>query len=135
MNAMEKVAWTNLLVSAVAVVVATAMVPLLGSAATSFFALLALIPLGMIFLRQRGARVVVDERDREIDRRAGTIAVGTAWMLLAFVLAAATMWGNYTQAHAVPTAFSNWLIWIQFATCFGVRGLVAVVLYRRQHAA
>ncbi len=135
MNAMEKVAWTNLIVSAGAVVVATATAPWLGAAATSFFALLALTPLGMVFLRQRGSRVVVDERDREIDRQAGRFAVATSWMLLVMVLIAVTMWGSYTQEHAVPTAVLNWLIWIQFAMCFGMRGLAAIVLYRRPHAA
>ena len=134
MNAMEKVAWTNLLVSLAAVGIATALSPWLGGAATRFFALLALIPLGVIFLRQRGARVVVDERDREIDRRAGIIAVGATWMLLVTTLAVATVWSNYTKDHAISTVFLNWLIWIQFATYFGMRGLAAVVLYRRQHA-
>lgn len=135
MNAMEKVAWTNLLVSAVAIVAATAAIPWLGPRATGFFGLLALIPLGMIFLRQRGDRVVVDERDRVIDRKAGNIAVGATWMLLVITLIGATMWGSYTQAHMVSTAFLNWLIWIQAAACFGLRGLAALVLYRRQHAA
>ena len=32
--------------------------------------------------------------------------------------------------------FLNWLIWINFVLCLGMRGLAAVLLYRRQqHAA
>lgn len=135
MNAMEKVAWTNLLVSAGAVIVVTAMVPWLGAAATGFFALLALIPLSALFLRQRGSRVIVDERDREIDRQAARFAVSASWMLLLVGLIGIAMWGGTTQAHAVPTAVLNWLIWIQCATLFGMRGLAAIVLYRRPHAA
>jgi hypothetical protein len=135
MNAMEKVAWTNLLVSAGAVVVVVATIPWLGAGATGFFALIALIPLSAIFLRQRGSRVIVDERDREIDHKAARCAVGASWMLLLFGLITVTIWGSQTHEHAVPTKLLNWLIWSQFATCFGIRGLAAIVLYRRPHAA
>ena len=137
MNAMEKVAWTELVVSVAAVVLASLLIPWLGSqAATSAFALLGLIGFTGAFLRRRGNRVEVDERDREIARRATSIGVGTAWMTLFVALALATTWASYSGTHAVPTAFLNWLIWIQFAICFGTQGLVMVVLYRRQqHAA
>lgn len=135
MNAMEKVAWTNLIVSAAAGLVVIASVPWLGAGATGFFALLALIPLSALFLRQRGSHVVVDERDRDIDRKATRFAVGTSWAVLLVGLISVTTWGSYTQVHAVPTALLGWLIWSQFATCFGLRGLAAIVLYRRPHAA
>ena len=46
------------------------------------------------------------------------------------------MWSVYTQIYSVSTAFLNWLIWIQFAICYGTQGLAMVVMYRRQqHAA
>jgi hypothetical protein len=137
MNAMEKVAWTELVVSVAATVLASLLIPWLGSqAAASGFALLGLIGLSGALLRRRGNRVVVDERDREIARRATSIGVGTAWMSLFMTLIAATMWSSYTQTHSVSTAFLNWLIWIQFAICYGTQGLVMVVMYRRQqHAA
>ncbi len=136
MNAMEKVAWTELVVSAVAVAVATLLSPWLGSAATSAFALLALIMLGAVFVRRRGDRTVIDERDRQIEKRATSIGVGTAWMTLFTALALATVWSSYSNAHAVSTEFLNWLIWVQFAICYGMKGLASVVMYRRQqHAA
>lgn len=136
MNAMEKVAWTELLVSLAAVALVTALLPWLGSRATAGFAVLALIAVGVVFLRRRGNRIVVDERDREIERRATSIGVGTAWMTLFTALVLATVWSSYTEVHAVSTGFLNWLIWIQFAICYGVKGLASVVMYRRQqHAA
>ena len=136
MNAMEKVAWTELVVSVAAVAVATLLFPWLGSRATSAFALLALITLSVVFVRRRGNRIVVDERDREIQRRATSISVGTAWMTLVTALAVATSWSSYSNTHAVSTGFLNWLIWVQFAFCFGMKGLASVVMYRRQqHAA
>jgi cytochrome bd-type quinol oxidase subunit 2 len=136
MNAMEKVGWTELLVSVVAVAVATLLYPWLGERATSAFALLALVMVSVVFLRQRGTRIVIDERDREIERRATSIGVGTAWMALFTALAVAATWSSYTNAHAVSTGFLNWLIWVQFAMYFGIKGLATIALYRRrQHAA
>ncbi|MEX2112135.1 MAG: hypothetical protein WD845_03065 [Pirellulales bacterium] len=133
---MEKVAWTELLVSVVAVATASCLYPWLGNGAASAFALMALVTLGAVFLRRRGNVIVVDERDREIASTATRTATATAWMTLLIVLAVASLWSNYREEHAVSTAFLNWLIWAQFALIFAVRGLVAVVAYRRQpHAA
>jgi hypothetical protein len=136
MNAMEKAAWTELSVSVVAVALATSLYPWLGSRATSAFALLALVVLGYAFIRPRDNRILTDERDREIAARATRLGVGTTWMTLITVLALVTTWESYSGSHAVSTGFLNWLIWIQFALFFGIRGLASVVMYRRQqHAA
>lgn len=135
MNAMEKVAWTELLVAVSAVVAATLLFPWFGTRASGAFGLLGLLVLSVFFVRGRGNRVLIDERDREIERRATRVGVGTAWMVLFTALIAATLWASYSQAHAVSTALLNWLIWIQFAVCYGVKGLAAVLMYRRQHAA
>jgi hypothetical protein len=136
MNAMEKVAWTELVVSVVAVIIVTSLTPLLGSAATAGFACLALIAFSGLFLRQRGMQTVIDERDREIARKAKYISVGTAWMTLVIVLLAATTWSIHRGDHAVSTVLLNWLIWMQFAIVYGTHGLVSIVMYRSQrHAA
>ena len=135
MNAMEKVAWTELVVSVSAVTVATLLFPWLGHRATGGFGLLGLLVLSIVFVRQRGNQVVVDERDREIERRATRIGVGTAWMTLFTALIAATLWANYSHINAVSTRFLIWLIWVQFAICYGTKGLVAVIMYRRQQRA
>jgi len=135
MNAMEKVAWTNLVVCSAALAGATLLVPWLGPKATGMFGILALIPVSLVFLRKKGSHVLIDERDREIDRRSTSIGVGTAWMMLFTALIAATMWSTYLQTHVVSTVFLSWLIWIQFALCYGVKGLASVVMYRRQQRA
>ena len=132
MTAMEKAAWTELLVSVFTVAIVTSLYPWLGNRATAAFGLLGLIVLGTVFLRRRGAAVVVDERDREIANRAGRIGVGSAWMMSLIVLATTSLWSNYNNQHAVSTALINWLIWTQFAMCYGVTGLVAVIAYRRR---
>jgi hypothetical protein len=130
MNAMEKVGWTELLVSVGTLLVVAALTPWLGSAATSGFALLALIVLGGLFLRPRGEQVVVDERDREIARKAKDISIGATWMTLLLALIAACMWSTYRGERAVSTVLLNWLIWLQFAAVYGIHGLVSIVMYR-----
>lgn len=135
MNAMQKVAWTELIVSVTAVATATALVPWLGKGAIGGFGILGFVALAVLFVRRRGNRVVVDERDREIEARATKLGVETAWMTLFLVLIAATLWASYSDAKTVSTAFLTWLIWIQFAICYGVKGLTAIVMYRRQQRA
>ncbi len=136
MNAMERVAWTELLVSVFTVVVVTCSYPWLGNGASGAFALIALAAFGAVFLRRRGAAVVVDERDRQIAKAATRVATETTWMAVLIVLAVCTLWSNYRGQHVVSTAFLNWLIWAQFALMFGIRGLAALIAYRRQpHAA
>ena len=115
-----------------AVALATLLYPWLGSRATSAFALMALIALSYVFIRPRDNRIVIDERDREIAKRATSIGVATAWFTLSAALATATVWSSYSNTHVVSTAFLNWLIWVQFSICYGMKGLASVVMYRRQ---
>lgn len=135
MTAMEKVAWTELSVSVMAVIIVSALLPWLGSHAHAGFAVLGLLGFNLWFLRRRGTAVIVDERDREIERIAMHRGVGTAWMALFLALIALVFWSSLFNNGAVPTGLLTWLIWIQFAICYGVKGLVAAVMYRRQRIA
>ena len=78
MTAMEKVAWTELLVSVAAVVVASVLFPWLGGKAHVGFGLLGLVVCSVWFVRRRGQRVVIDERDRAIEQRATQLGVQAA---------------------------------------------------------
>ncbi|QEG37783.1 DUF2178 domain-containing protein [Bythopirellula goksoeyrii] len=136
MNAMEKVAWTELSVSLVALVLVAFLYPWLGDGATGAFGLMGLLGFSVLFLRQRGKEVVVDERDRDIEQRATRIGVNVAWMTLFMSLAAIVMWSSFTDRDSVSLGVLNWLIWIQFALCFAIKGFVSVKSYRdQQHAA
>jgi hypothetical protein len=135
MTAMEKVAWIELLVSAAAVAAAGALIPWMGDGASGAFGLLGLLGCSIWLLRKRGPSVVVDERDHEIERRATTVGVETAWMTTSLTLIVLVLWSNLNGEGIVTTRVLNWLIWIQFAICFGVKGLVGVMSYRRQHRA
>lgn len=136
MTAMEKVAWTEFLVAIAATIAATALIPWLGSGAAGAFGLLGFIGFGIGFLRHRGAQVIVDERDREIERLAARRGVETAWMTLFISLIAIVVYSSYTTGGTVDTWILSWLIWIQFAVCYGVKGLTAILAYRaHRHAA
>jgi hypothetical protein len=135
MSALEKVAWTEIVVSLAAIVLAAVLIPWLGPAATGAFALLGLLGFTAIFIRRRGTPVVVDERDREIERHATRMGIAVAWMMLFTVLIAASLSANYAQTYAVSTEFLNWLIWLQFAICYATKGLTAVAMYRSQQRA
>ena len=135
MTAMEKVAWTELLVSVVTVAVVSALFPWLGSGAHVAFALLGLLVCSLWFVRRRGQTVVIDERDREIERRATQLGVEAAWMALFLALIGIVFWSSYFNDKVVATRLLTWLIWIQFAICYGVKGLVGVLMYREQSRA
>jgi cytochrome bd-type quinol oxidase subunit 2 len=132
---MEKVAWTEFLVSVAAIVVVSVLFPWLGSKAHAGFGLLGLLACSAWFVRRRGQTVVIDERDRAIERRATQLGVHAAWMALFVALIVLVLWSSYFNEKVVATRLLTWLIWIQFAICYGVKGLVAVLAYRRQRFA
>ena len=132
MTAMEKVAWTELIVSITTIAIVTALIPWLGNGATGAFGLLGFLACGLWFVKGRNKSVVVDERDLEIERRSTRRGIESAWMLLFLALIAIVLWSTYANGKVVPTGILTWLIWLQFATCYFVKGLVAVLAYRRQ---
>jgi len=58
MSAVEKSAWTELMVVVVAVLATAIALPYLGHLASDWFGLLAFLPLGMFFFRKRGDQVI-----------------------------------------------------------------------------
>ncbi len=132
MTAMEKVAWTELLVSITTIVIVAALIPWLGNGATGAFGLLGFLVCGLWFVKGRSKSVVVDERDLEIERRSTRRGIESAWMLLFLALIVIVLWSSYANGKVVPTWMLTWLVWLQFATCYCVKGLVAVLAYRKQ---
>ncbi len=135
MTPMEKVAWLELLVCGIAFAIVLALYPWLGNSATGAFGLFGFLACGAWFLRKRGTRVVIDERDREIERQATRRGIETAWMFLFLSLIAFSMWSNIKGDGNLDATVINWLIWLQFAICYGVKGSVAVWKYRKQRHA
>lgn len=135
MNAMEKVAWTELIVSAGTALLVTLCFPWLGHGALGAFGFMGFVACGMFFLRKKGTAVVIDERDREIERVATRRGIEVAWMTTFLTLIAVVMWTAFTGGESVSLLFLNWLIWIQFAICYAVKGFVGVMAYRGQSRA
>jgi len=132
MSAMEKVAWTELLVSVLAIVVVTLLYPWLGNKASAGFGLLGLLGFSVWFVRKRRQKVIIDERDKAIERRATELGVHVAWLVLFLSLIGLVFWSSSYNESVIETSILNWLIWIQFAICYGIKGLVGVLMYRRQ---
>jgi uncharacterized membrane protein len=126
MNAVEKVAWTELTVSILATIFVLALYPWIRTAALGGFGLLGITPL---FLRKRGNQVVRDERDVEIERIASWFGFGTAWVLLMISLVVITMW-HIDLKRDVPTSLLSVLIWTQFALCYAIKGATTLFQYR-----
>ena len=129
MNALQKVAWIELIVAIVASVVVLGAIPLLGERSTDLYGLLAIVAVIYPFLmRPKGGEIVKDERDNEIAKRAEYWGGSTAWMFFVISMIVISMWHN---TQDVPTKYLFALIWIQFAVYIGVKGATALVFYRR----
>jgi cytochrome bd-type quinol oxidase subunit 2 len=132
MNAMEKVAWAELIVSAAALAAVAALFPWLGNGATGAFGLLGFCGFAILFLRKKSASVVIDERDREIERRARQQGIHAAWMMSLLCLVGLVLWSSRQEQQVVSASSLTWLLWSQIAVCMLVKGLVGVVSYRRK---
>ena len=134
MSALEKSAWSELVVVLLAVVAVAVCLPWMGHRATAWFGLLGLLPIGMYFLRKRGEGIIVDERDQGIQRRSLSIGVSAAWMGTFLALIAIVLWYGGDDT-AVPTRYLTWIVWLQFAGCYGVKAVATIFAYRGQHRA
>lgn len=134
MSGMEKLAWTEIAISSLASLLALAMIPWLGNGALGAFGLLGFLPCGMWFLRKRGTSVTTDERDHQNEQRAIFLGILAAWQLtfltlMVLVLRAASL------GSSIPVLWLNWLIWLQFAVCYFVKGCAFLAINRRQNRA
>lgn len=134
MNPVQKVAWTELIVSVLAIVLVATLYPWLGSAALGGFALLGLLGITPLFLRRRGNQVVRDERDAQIEQIASWFGFGTAYFLLMLSMVAITLFYGQQQRD-VPTSLLSVLLWSQFAFCYAIKGATALLQYRGTNSA
>jgi hypothetical protein len=61
--------------------------------------------------------------------------VSTAWVVLFMAIIVLVIGGNYWGLKSVPLGLLTWLVWVQFAICYAVKGLVGIISYRRQNGA
>lgn len=135
MNAMEKVAWTEVIVAGLAIVAAAVSSIWLGHAASAALAILGFVLFGAIFLRRRGNEIVTDERDHSIEKDATNRAVHLTWITMVISLAGLTLFFGSRDAN-IPNRYLVWLVWLQFALLYLTKGLITLRAYRGiSHAA
>ncbi len=126
MSAVQKQAWFNLIVVAVAAVTIISLYPWLGARAIGGAGILGLCGLGALFHWRHGRRVVIDERDELINRRAMVWAYGVVWVVFIIaVLIAPRLFGD-----SVPIAVVQNSVWVAFMILLATQSIVALVQYR-----
>lgn len=135
MNAMEKVAWTEVIVAGLAIICVIAAYPWLGDAAAAFFSILAFIAAAAFFVRKRDNEVVTDERDTTIEKKAITRAMFISWMTTVVLLIVLTISFGCRNMD-IPSRFIVWLVSGQAALVYLAKGLITLCAYRgARHAA
>lgn len=135
MNALHKVAWTELIVSFTALSTALLLSPWLGDQAAGAFGILGLLGIcPLFFLFNKKNEVVSDERDREIGLRSKSFGFATAWMFLSLLILGVAMWHDWS-GQAIPTNYAVFLVFIGFALCYSAKAAYALVCYRNEQSA
>jgi hypothetical protein len=132
MTATQKHAWFNLAVVVVAAVAVLALTPVAGARAQGAFGMLGLLALGPLCMRRKQGEVIVDERDRTIGRRAGTIAYAAFW--LAFVAACVSLPFLYGWGGSVPVVVVHSAVWWAWILLVAARSVATLILYQLRDA-
>ncbi|MEO1498544.1 MAG: hypothetical protein AAFV43_15475 [Planctomycetota bacterium] len=135
MSALQCVAWLEVLVSVGATALAIAALPLLGDAALAAFGLMGLLGFSFVLLKSRGESIVVDERDRAIDRRAIRWGAGAGWVVLLLGCVAIVVRASLVGQETASLRALTWLVATQPAIVYTVKGLTALASYRADHHA
>jgi hypothetical protein len=124
----QKQAWFTLAVIGVTVVVVVALVPFLGRGALGGFGILGLCGLGPLFYRRKEGRVLTDERDAMIQRRAVVIAYTVFWL----VFVAAGVLVPFAYPESVPSWLVGVSVWGAFMLFMTVLSVATLVQYGRE---
>ena len=134
MNAFHKVAWTEFIVSGLALFAMLILYPLIGDHAIGALWLLFLLCIAVFFKLGKKGEVISDERDREIELRSSLYGYSTAWGFVTICLLSIAMWCTWS-GHQVPTKYCLALVYVQFAIFFGTKGAYSVIYYRSRQGA
>ena len=129
MNALHKVAWTELIVSVSALSAMAVLYPWIGNRAIGALWLLFLLWIAVFFRLERKNEITSDERDREIELRSSLYGYSSAWGFLTICLLSIAMWHTWSGKE-IPAEYCIGLVVIQFAIFFGTKGAYSVLRYR-----
>lgn len=132
----ERRAWFSLIVtvSSFALFGLFWLIPHLRPGAMAAFAILALISAEPLVGRRARAQgqVIMDERDQQIGAMAHGAAFGVLWVLfIAAVMIPFFLMGPNAKIIITTSTLSN-MVFPALGVLFLIRGLVSIVLYRRQ---
>ena len=134
MHVRERQAWFVLAVTATTLLLAIILVTLLGFTppASAAFGVLGLVgATGLIGRRERRAgRVVIDERDREIERAATVAGYSVFWLLFVAAAMAPFFILGPGAVMRVPTIVVPTAIYVAACIVYLVRALAMILLYR-----
>lgn len=135
MVAFEKIAWLEVCLAGSSIVLASALFPWLGNGAIGAFGILGGLGLSVLFIRNRGKKAIIDERDVEIQRSALLRGMMTSWFFSFFLLLGIILWAENSQTASVSSVLLSWVLWVQFALCYLVKGASTLMTYRKQNRA
>ncbi|MBN2288818.1 MAG: hypothetical protein JXQ83_05750 [Candidatus Glassbacteria bacterium] len=130
MNTSQKIAWFTLAVITLALAAYLILLKLTGhpEASTAGFALLGLLGCSPLFLGRRKGVVLLDERDREIERKAGQAGFFVFWLyFVAFCVLVPFHYGR----RDVPSFLLTLLCLAGVMVLLAARSVAVLVLYRR----
>jgi hypothetical protein len=124
----QKQAWFTLAVLGATTLVVAALIPFLGRGALGGFGVLGLLGLGPLFYRRKAGRVLTDERDQVIQRRAVVLAYTVFWLLFVAV--------GVLVPFVYPESVPSWLVGASLFAAFmlfmGVLSVATLVQYGRE---
>lgn len=124
----QKHAWFNLVVVGVSVLVVLSLYPFIGWGAHGGLGILGLLGFGAIFFRKRKGKVVLDERDVQIQRRSKSFAYSVFWIV--FVLAATFLSVLfYGQEGSVPVPVVQVSVFYAVVLLIGVMSVATLIQY------
>jgi hypothetical protein len=124
----QRQSWYILAVLGLTAVVVLGLVPFLGYGAMGGFGFLGLIGLAPLFSRRKEGRVVTDERDLQIQRR----AVVTAYTVFWLIFVAVGVLVPFVYPETVPSRLVALSVWVAFMLFMGVLSVTTLVLYGRE---
>jgi hypothetical protein len=133
MSLAQRVAWLNLIVAGLAVLVYFALLPILGPwRAMGAFGLLGFSGVAaLLYLREMwSGRVVVDERDQLISMKAIVVAKQLLWVSLVVAFLVGLL--AYGEHGAISIQVLSMVLWWGFCGFLLVQSIVVLALYARQ---
>jgi hypothetical protein len=128
MPASQKHAWFNLVVVGVSVLVVLSLYPFLGWGVHGGLGILGALGFGPIFFRKRKDKVVMDERDVQIQRRSVLLGYSVFWVV--FVLVASFMSVLfYGQDGSIPVRVVQVSVFYAMVLFIGVMSVATLIQY------